>query len=93
MSAFCREHLPQLPLCRLEATYLVWMDCRSLGAPSEELEHTLLREARLWLNAGTMYGEQGEGYMRWNIACPRSRLADALERFCRFIDSHYTQKE
>ena len=84
MQQFCREQLPRFPLARLEGTYLVWMDCRALGIPSHELEERLVNEARLWLNAGTMYGATGEGFMRWNIACPRSVLAEALERFAGF---------
>ena len=84
MCDYCREHLPEFPLTELEGTYLVWMDCHVLGLPSEELEERLVDESRLWLNAGTMYGAAGEGFMRWNIACPRARLAEALERFTEF---------
>ncbi len=87
MRAFCREQLPEFPLAALEGTYLVWMDCRALGTPSAELERQLIDRAGLWLNAGTMYGAEGEGFMRWNIACPRERLSEALERFRRFVRS------
>lgn len=80
MREFCREHLPDFPLTVLEGTYLVWMDCRKLGLSSEELEQRLIAEAGLWLNAGTMYGAEGEGFMRWNIACPRATLAEGLKR-------------
>lgn len=86
MRDFCREHLPGFPITTLEGTYLVWMDCRALKMASEQLEEALIREARLHLNAGTMYGEEGEGFMRWNIACPRARLLDGLERFRNFIE-------
>lgn len=81
MRDFCREHLPDFPIARLEGTYLVWMDCRALKMTSEELERVLIEEAALHLNAGSMYGAEGEGFMRWNIACPRARLLDGLERF------------
>ncbi len=84
MQDFCSENLPQFPLTALEGTYLVWMDCRTLGLPSEELERRLVAEAGLWLNAGTMYGAEGEGFMRWNIACPRTTLAEGLKRFLDF---------
>lgn len=87
MCGFCREHLPEFPLTVLEGTYLVWMDCRKLAMASEELEHRLVNEAGLWLNAGTMYGTAGEGFMRWNIACPRARLAEGLKRFADFVAS------
>lgn len=85
MAEFCRRELPEFPITRLEGTYLVWMDCSSLGMPSDALEHALLDDARLWLNAGTMYGAEGEGYMRWNIACPRSVMLDGLNRFLNFV--------
>lgn len=87
MVEFCRRELPEFPITRLEGTYLVWMDCSSLGMPSDALEHALLDDARLWLNAGTMYGAEVEGYMRWNIACPRSVMLDGLNRFLNFVRS------
>lgn len=87
LAEFCRCELPEFPITRLEGTYLVWMDCSSLGIPSDALEHALLDDARLWLNAGTMYGAEGEGYMRWNIACPRSVMLDGLNRFLNFVRS------
>lgn len=87
MVEFCRRELPEFPITRLEGTYLVWMDCSSLGMSSDALEHALLDDARLWLNAGTMYGAEGEGYMRWNIACPRSVMLDGLNRFLNFVRS------
>ena len=87
MAEFCRRELEEFPITRLEGTYLVWMDCSSLGMSSDALEHALLDDARLWLNAGTMYGAEGEGYMRWNIACPRSVMLDGLNRFLNFVRS------
>lgn len=82
---FCRKHLPDFPITKLEGTYLIWMDCRTLKRTSEELEELLIKEAGLHLNAGTMYGAEGEGFMRWNIACPRTKLLEGLERFQNFI--------
>ncbi len=85
MREFCRKRLPQFPIMQLEGTYLVWMDCSALGMKSDALEQMLLDKAHLWLNAGTMYGAEGEGYMRWNIACPRAILKEALHRFLNFV--------
>ena len=87
MRSFCREHLPEFPIAKLEGTYLVWMDCRQLNLPSALLEERLISDAGLWLNAGTMYGAAGEGFMRWNIACPRTTLTEGLLRFQRFVRS------
>lgn len=77
---FFARHLPHLPVCSLEGTYLVWVDCRSMGLTSSELEERLIERAGVWLNAGSMYGSAGEGFMRINIACPRRRLMEALQR-------------
>lgn len=84
MRSFCEEHLPDFPITKLEGTYLVWMDCRKFGMTSVELEKRLIEDAGLWLNAGTMYGQDGEGFMRWNIACPRARMIEGLKRFEKF---------
>lgn len=83
-TAYCNEYLPGFTVTPLEGTYLAWMDCRRLGIPSAELEERLIAEAKLWLNAGTMYGAEGEGFMRWNIACPRKVMLEGLERFRQF---------
>lgn len=85
LCSFFRENLPDIPVTVLEGTYLVWTDCRSLGMTSDELQTRLLKKVGLWLNSGTMYGAEGEGFLRWNIACPRAVLEDALERFGRFV--------
>lgn len=71
--------LPQCPVTLLEATYLPWVDVRALGIPSEELEEKLRDCAKVWVNCGDMYGTSG--YIRINIACPRSVLAEGLRRF------------
>lgn len=87
MKDFGKEYLPDLPINKLEGTYLVWMNCHALPITSERLEHLLMEYAKLRLNAGTMYGAEGEGFMRWNIACPRSLLIKGLKRFRDFVDN------
>ncbi len=80
LCGYFAEQLPQLSVTKLEGTYLVWVDCRALRLSSAELAERLLERQKLWLNEGTMYGTEGEGFLRINIACPRSRLMEALER-------------
>lgn len=92
LRGFFQTFLPQIPVTRLEGTYLVWTDCHSLLQTSDVLQSRLLTETGLWLNSGTMYGAEGEGFLRWNIACPRSVLQDALARFRHFVDSLATEK-
>ena len=78
---FAETRLPQWKVCPLEGTYLPWVDVTATGLTSQEYADQLMEKTRVWVNPGTMYGPQsGEGYIRLNIACPRSRLMEALER-------------
>ena len=82
---FVAEHIPQWKVCRLEGTYLPWVDISAMNITSQTYADRLLNEAKVWVNPGTMYGPQsGEGYIRLNIACPRSRLLEALERITKY---------
>ena len=83
---FIEKNLPQWKVCRLEGTYLPWVDISAMGITSQALCDRLLREAKVWINPGTMYGPTtGEGYIRFNIATQRSRLMEALERIAKVI--------
>ena len=77
---FFRNELPDFPVLPLEGTYLVWADCSVLGMRSEDIERRLLLDSRLWINAGIHYGEEGDSFIRINIACPKSMLTDGLKR-------------
>ena len=84
---FIARELPQLKVTRLEGTYLVWVDHSALNIPTDDLFNRLLNEAKVWVCPGTMYGPQtGEGYLRINIACPRSQLQEALQRMVGIIN-------
>ena len=84
LCTFAAEHFPKWKICRLEGTYLLWIDITSTGITSQDYCDLLLKEAKVWVNPGTMYGPvSGEGYIRINIACPRSRLLEALERIAK----------
>lgn len=74
------KSLPELPIVNLEATYLAWADCRKINMSSADLEEYLIKESHVWVNAGSMYGKDGEGFIRINLACQRSRLAEAIDR-------------
>lgn len=75
------RELPQLGVTRLEGTYLVWVNTSSLGLPSDTIAEDLLRDGRVMVSAGTMYGENdGRDYIRLNIACPRATLEEGLRR-------------
>ncbi len=77
---FLQEHLPQIRLVEPEGTYLVWLDFRTLRLSDKELDELIVNKAKLWLDAGTMFGDGGSGFERINIACPRSVVREALAR-------------
>ena len=78
---FIGRELPLLKVCKLEGTYLPWIDISAYGVSSQQICDRIMSEGKVWVNPGTMYGPQsGEGYIRVNIACPRSLLMEALER-------------
>ena len=74
------EHLPQLKIVNPEATYLVWVDCKDLGMNSAERKKMMIDQARVNLDEGELFGVEGEGFERFNIACPRSTLVEVLDR-------------
>ncbi|WP_294609827.1 MalY/PatB family protein [uncultured Bacteroides sp.] len=80
LRAYFDKYMPQLPVTKLEGTYLVWVDCSALRISSVEIVDLLLKKEKLWLNEGTMYGEAGEGFVRINIACPRQVMLEGLEK-------------
>lgn len=85
---FFHHHLPQLTVCRLEGTYLVWVDITRLGMRSDDVEQLLLEKGKVWVNSGTLYGrEAGEGYIRINIACPQSTMMEGLRRMAKTLNA------
>lgn len=83
---FIETNMPQWKVCKLEGTYLPWVDISKMGVTAQSLCDRLLKDAKVWLNPGTMYGPQsGEGYVRINIATQRSRLKEALNRIKQVI--------
>ena len=93
LCAFATEHLPKWKVCHLEGTYLPWVDITATEMTSQAYCDCLLSEAKVWVNPGTMYGPvSGEGYIRLNIACPRSRLLEALERIVKVESSSNQNK-
>ncbi|OQY37416.1 MAG: cystathionine beta-lyase [Anaerolineaceae bacterium 4572_5.2] len=87
MAAYMAEHLPQVTITPPEATYLIWCDFKQLGLSSEARKTLMMEHARVYLDEGEMFGPEGEGFERFNLACPRSILAEALERIKTAVDS------
>ena len=80
LEAYVDENIPQLNVIRPEGTYLVWLDCRRLELGRTELQQLMSEKARLYLDDGFIFGSEGEGFVRINIACPRKVLVEAVDR-------------
>ncbi|MDM5309433.1 MalY/PatB family protein [Peribacillus frigoritolerans] len=76
--SYFRKNIPEINVIQPEGTYLVWLDCRELRFSDKELNEFMLQSARVAMNQGQIFGKEGEGFMRLNIACPRSMLQNAL---------------
>lgn len=77
---YLKENLPQIRLIEPEGTYLLWLDFGGLGLTEKELEELVVKKAKLWLDRGAVFGAEGRGFERINIACPRSTLKQALDQ-------------
>lgn len=80
LKEYVEKRMPGIRTGILEGTYLVWLDFRELNLTEPEREDLIVNRAHLWLDSGAMFGEDGEGFERINIACPRSVLQNALSR-------------
>ena len=86
VESYLSNYLPVLHPTRLEATYLMWIDCRELGMDDRELTAFLRSRALLHANAGNMFGTAGSGFIRINIACPKESLMLMLTRLRAAVD-------
>lgn len=77
---YVEENLPGVKMIDHEGTYLVWLDFRETGLGVDELEDLIIHKAKLWLDSGKIFGKNGEGFQRINVACPRSTVKEALDR-------------
>jgi len=84
---FCHEHLPQIKPVRPEATYMIWLDCRAMGLSGQQLQQFFVDKAGVGMNEGSRFGPGGEGFMRMNLACPRSVVKKALRQIESAINS------
>ncbi|MBR3612492.1 MAG: pyridoxal phosphate-dependent aminotransferase [Bacteroidaceae bacterium] len=80
LDKYLKENMPKISFIRPQASYLVFLDARELGMPQERLVEFFLKEAKVAMNDGTMFGQEGAGFMRMNLGCPRATLQQALEQ-------------
>lgn len=77
---FFAEHFPEFEILERQGTYLLWISYEKLGITEEELEKWFLEKANVSVYMGSVFGNQGRGFIRLNIASPRTMLKEAYER-------------
>ena len=87
MTNYISEKIPKVKVFRPEGTYLAWLDFREFGMNDKELSNFLTNEAKVALNNGAQFGEEGEGFVRLNFGCPRSILEEGLKRIERAVNN------
>ena len=76
---FIAEHTPQIRCADIEGTYLLWLDCSALQLSDSALRDFFIRECKVGMNPGVVFGQEGQGFMRMNIGTTRARLQAALQ--------------
>jgi cystathionine beta-lyase len=77
---YLKEKLPKAKMIKPQATYLAWIDFSGYESDSKKLEELMAKKAKVAMDGGTWFGDQGAGYMRLNFACPREMLKKGLDR-------------
>jgi len=77
---FVDVRLPELKVTPIEGTYLLWLDCRGMNLSQDKLQEFMVHEAGIAMNEGSMFGEEGTGFMRMNVACPHSVIKQAMNQ-------------
>lgn len=83
---YLAEHIPQISCAQPEGTYLLWLDCRTLGLSDAQLKRFFVEQAGLGLNPGISFGSQGSGFMRLNFATQRAVLVEALTKLRKALE-------
>ncbi len=86
---YCKENIPMIKPSYPDATYLIWLDCRELGLSQKELKEFMINKAHLGLNDGSDFARELEGYMRLNVACPKSVLEKAMNQLKEAVEDNY----
>jgi len=84
---FLSKNVPGIKMLRPEASFLAWLDCRELGLSQDELVELFVEKAHLYLNNGAMFGEQGKGFMRLNVATQRVVIEKAMSQLAEAVAS------
>lgn len=85
VSDFIKANLPKVKFFKPQATYMMWLDFNGYGLSEEELWHKMTQEAQLGFNRGSDFGQDGSGFFRINLACPRATVEEAMRRLMQFM--------
>ncbi|WP_159882125.1 MalY/PatB family protein [Paenibacillus puerhi] len=85
---YLQQHLPQVKPLVPDGTYLLWLDCRGLGLEVKDLKDLMYNKAKVAFNEGSVFGSEGEGWLRINLACPRSIVKRGLDQFCQAASAY-----
>ena len=88
VNEFIKDHLPQITLINCEATYLLWLDCSKITKDADKLQAYIRESTGLYLSSGSIYGKEGNTFLRMNIATTKVRIIDGLKRLKKAIDSY-----
>ena len=84
---FLKKEIPVVKLVPSEATYFLWLDCSEIKIPSKELNEYINETTGLFMVPGIHFGDNGDNFLRLNIACPKNTLLDGLNRFKEAINN------
>lgn len=87
VSEFLQEKIPRISFTRPESTYLLWLDCREMGLTDKELTDFFIHKAGIGTSPGSIFGKQGEGFQRINVASPLSVIEKAMEQLASACNS------
>lgn len=93
VSAYFEEHYPLITARRIEGTYLQWIDFRALGMGDDELEYFMHRDAQMFFDEGYIFGEEGSGFERINLAAPTKVIEAGLKRLGKALEKVYPKPE
>ncbi|MCF8137049.1 MAG: pyridoxal phosphate-dependent aminotransferase [Desulfotignum sp.] len=85
---FLKREFPEVVVMDMEGTYLLWMDFSALGIESHKLAEMLRTEGKLFFDDGYIFGKAGDGFERWNLACPKKYVEEGLIRLKTVLDKH-----
>ncbi|MBQ9266463.1 MAG: pyridoxal phosphate-dependent aminotransferase [Bacilli bacterium] len=88
VNEFIKNQLPQIALIKCEATYLLWLDCSKITKDADKLQAYIRETTGLYLSSGSIYGKEGNTFLRMNIATTKARVIDGLKRLKKAIDSY-----